>query len=168
VTDLTDATARSWVDNDERPSVVPILWVLLVTEGMVIRFAPELYTEKSIGAREAERWAWTLARDAQVRVERPFGGRWEVGECSVRLVETPLEEEPADPWVGTYWTRDGYPEPEAIILPSADAARDWVFTSPPGRRLADVIETPWLLAVTYEVRGGKEEAVVQLAKVVAS
>jgi hypothetical protein len=134
---------------------------------MTIRFAPELYADKSVGEREAERWAWALGSEIQVPVERPYPGRWEAGDVSIRLVETPLLEEPAEPWVGTYWTRDGYPDPEAILLPSPSRARDWALTAPPGARRTDVHEKPWLVSVTYEVRGGEEEAVVQLAKVVS-
>src|SRR3990170_5670116 len=60
-------------------------WVLLVTEGLMVAYPPELYAERAVAERECERWAWLLAAKLQTAVERPFEGRWEIGEHWVRL-----------------------------------------------------------------------------------
>jgi hypothetical protein len=143
-------------------------WALLVTDGLVIEFPPEVYLDEHLAEREGERWAWILARGNDAGIERPFEGRWEIGDYWIRLVPCQLfEDETSETWVGTYWTCDGYPEPEAALFTTRQSARDWVVTPAPGRLYADLSETPWFLGATYISRGEEEYAVAHLAKVVS-
>ena len=134
-------------------------------EGMATRFPPERYAEERTAERETERWVWLLSNERGRAIESLFPGRWDVGDFSVRLVDTSLHEEPSEVWVGTFWTSDGYPDPEAVLLSSAQQAEEWVLTSPsqepPQRR-----GNPWLISATYTQGDEEEEAVAQLAKVV--
>lgn len=143
-------------------------WVLLVTDGLVIEFAPEVYRDEILAEREGERWAWILAQGNEARLERPFEGRWEIGDHWVRVVPSQLlEDETSETWVCTYWTRDGYPDPEAELFTNRESARDWVVTPAPGRLRSELRETPWFFGATYMVRGEEEYAVAHLAKVVS-
>ena len=95
----------------------PQRWVLLVTEGLIIRYPPEIYHERAAAEREGERWAWILSTESSAPIERPFDGRWQVGEHWVRLVDAHVYEETSDEiWVGTYWTRDGGLRPRGGIV----------------------------------------------------
>jgi hypothetical protein len=143
-------------------------WVLLVTDGLVIEYAPEVYRDEHVAERESERWARILSQGIESKIERPFEGRWEIGDHWVRLVPSQLfEDETSETWVGTYWTRDGYPEPEAALFTSRQSARDWVVTPAAGRLSSGLLETPWYFAATYKIRGEEEYAVAHLAKVVS-
>ena len=145
----------------------PLRWVLLVTEGMSVAYPAEVYADERVAEREGERWAWILSGGDQVPVERPFPGRWEVGDIWIRLVRAFLHEDSSEIWVGTHWTRHGYPEPEAALFSGRAEARDWAVTPPAEGVLSGVYETPWLVRATYEVRDTEEDSVVQLAKVVS-
>jgi hypothetical protein len=143
-------------------------WVLLITDGTVIEYPPELYRSYQRASFEAERWAWVLSGAGWREIERPFGGRWSIGDKDVRLVPVDTEAPSANEfWVGTFWTRDGAPNPEAIVLANREEAEDWV-TAPPEGAASSVPETslPWLLSVTHR-RGEHEEcSVAHRAKVV--
>ena len=70
-------------------------------------------------------------------------------------------------WVGTYWTEDGLPEPEATLLADREASRRWVLEDPRGNPPAQFVEQPWWLAATYSRPNGDEAyAVAWLGKVV--
>jgi len=116
--------------------------------------------------REAERWAWVLSSGGRTPVERPFPGRWEVGETWIRLVPSRLPPDARELWVGTHWTSHGYPEPEARLLPSAVEARRWATTPLWGAVPLRVEETPWSVVATFGVRGGEAQSEAHLAKVV--
>lgn len=142
-------------------------WTLLVTTGNVVTYPPEVYTDERVAEREGERWAWILSNAGRVPVERPFPGRWEVGDWWVRLVQALLHDESPDIWVGTHWTRHGFPEPEAELFADRAKAKEWAITPPRGGMVYEVHETPWLVAATFKVHGTEEDSIVQLAKVVS-
>lgn len=147
----------------------PQRWVLLVTEGLVIRYPPEIYHELAVAEREGERWSWLLSIESRTPVERPFEGRWQVGDHWVRLVEADLFEDTAEEiWVGTYWTRDGVPDPEAELFTSREEARGWVIRPMPGRVLHALHELPWSVSTAFQIRDEQEEASAHLAKVVVA
>lgn len=113
---------------------------------------------------EAERWAWILSGGGWHDVARPFDARWEIGDKWIRLVHSFAEAVSDQTWVGTNWTRDGIPDPEAELFTSRDAARDWALDPADGAIGVDVHETPWYVGATYLVRGEEEFAVVHRAK----
>ena len=94
------------------------LWVVMVTDGTVIEYPPEVYGSREIARDEAARWAVSLARGNDSLIEVIDSDRWSVRDVDVRLVGVSIEALSRDvvPWVGTYWTRDGYPDPEAVLL----------------------------------------------------
>lgn len=141
-------------------------WVLLVTDGFTVEYPPEVYADEQTAESEGERWSWLLARRARATIERPFRGRWDIGDRSVRLVQAQLVEEVDEMWVGTYWTRHGFPDPEAELFPNAEAAQDWVLTPPPGGLVVEVLKSPWTVGASYRVRDSQEEAVAHQAKVI--
>ena len=130
-------------------------------------YPAEIYAGERVAEREGERWAWILSEGGRVAVERPFPGRWEVGDIWIRLVQTSLHEDSSEIWVGTHWTRHGYPEPEAELFADRAEAKDWAVTPPTEGVLLRVYETPWLVSATYKVRDTEEDSIVQLAKVVS-
>lgn len=141
---------------------------MLVTDGTVIAYPPELYRCRSRAVLETERWAWVLAGEGVLKIERPFEGRWSVADRDVRLVEVDASVTPGAPWIGTYWTRDGAPDPEAVVLEDEADARAWVRESPrPGLEKPRTFDNAWFSAAVYVVRGEEEYAVAHLAKVVA-
>lgn len=143
-------------------------WVLLVTDGTVIAYPPEVYRSRRRAELEAERWAWILSGEGVLDIERPFEGRWRVADRDVRLIgvgSVGVFGNP--PWIGTYWTRDGYPDPEAVVLDGVSDARAWVREpASPGLDPPRTFGTPWFTAAVYVVHGEEEHAVAQLAKVV--
>jgi hypothetical protein len=145
----------------------PIRWVLLVTEGLSMAFPAEVYSDERVAEREAERWAWLLSRGGHTRVERPFAGRWEVGDFWIRLVQAFLHEEGSEIWVGTSWTRHGYPEPEAELFADRSEAKAWAITPPHGGVVSEIHETPWYVSATFKLQGTETDSIVQLAKVVS-
>jgi hypothetical protein len=152
----------------QQPLTDTRMWVVLVTDGAVVSYPPEIYRSLSRAVLEAERWAWLSAGEGLVEVDRPFDDRWTVGERDIRLVETDPREAIVTPWVGPYWTRDGAPDPEAVILDGEIDARKWV-REPTRGSLEEprIFDTPWSSAAVYVVRGEEEYAVAHLAKVVA-
>lgn len=142
-------------------------WVLLVTDGTTLEAAPEVFLDEEIARFFAENWAWFLSSAGDFRVERPFEGRLQVGHRDVRLVRATLPSPASNElWVGTHWTEDGYPDPEATLLPGFKAAQAWatapLHASPPD----EVNSSRWHVAATF--RRGDEEAysVAYAAKVV--
>ncbi|HEY6564997.1 MAG TPA: hypothetical protein VIY86_10905 [Pirellulaceae bacterium] len=146
------------------------LWVLFVTDGMVLEFAPELYSDPQLGLLEAERWALYLSFDVATDVRRPFEGRWEVGHRDIRLVRTVTDWREPTPewWIGTHWTRFGYPDPEAWLFPNRAEASAWATQDLNGERPHGVvIGEDEVSALFFE--GDKEErSSVTRAKVVTS
>lgn len=141
-------------------------WVVMVTEGTVVAFPPEIYEGVEAAAGEAERWGKTLAQLIGREVELEEGPPWHVGDLTVRLVELSGSQVHIDwAWIGTYWTADGYPDPEAMLLADRAAAVDWVLEPPTGFEPAiDVIASEWFVAATYMDRGEETYAVASQAK----
>ncbi len=104
-----------------------IAWIVLVTDGTVLEFAPELFVDEELAVREARPWAFALSMGDSRAITHPFEDRWEVGPRDIRVavVEIPSDWGSGEPWVGTHWTRDGYPDPEAHLLEGWPAARAW-------------------------------------------
>lgn len=140
--------------------------VLLVTDGFTVEYPPEVYVDEQTAESEGERWSWLLARDEQARIERPFPGRWEIGDHWVRLIPVRMAEDVDEMWVGTYWTWHGSPGLEAELFANAEAAKEWVLTPPLGGLVVEVLQTPWTVGASYRVRDGQEEAVAHRAKVI--
>lgn len=143
-------------------------WVVLVTDGTVIDYPPEVYHSRERALLEAERWAWLLSGEGTLDIERPFEGRWQVRDRDIRLVEVERHGGLAGlPWIGTYWTRSGPPDPEALLLDGETDARAWVRQPPtPGLDAPQTFDTPWFTVAIYVVHGEEEYAVAHLAKVV--
>ncbi|MCI0635344.1 MAG: hypothetical protein L0206_15735 [Actinobacteria bacterium] len=133
---------------------------------MTVEFPPEVYKEHDHAAHEAERWARVLARRARERIERPFQDRWQVGEEWIRVIPSFVAEESHEVWVGTYWGRDGIPDPEAELFADGNEARRWVREPAAGAVLLEFHETAWSAAARFRVRGGEEEAEAHRVKIV--
>ena len=73
-------------------------WALLVTEGVVTLYPPELYLRLQRAVLEAECWAWILSGNGLIEVSRPSDDRWEVDERDVRLVEVAMEVGELEPF----------------------------------------------------------------------
>ena len=142
------------------------MWVLLITDGTVVEFPPEIYLNHAYAATEAERWAWVLAGGGEMAIRRPFEGRWEVGVRDVRLVECrPKLFELAEAWwVGVHWTEDGYPDPEAKLLKGRDAAVTWTQEAPAGLQLSSTQLSESVVSSSFGE--GMELSVAHRAKVV--
>jgi hypothetical protein len=141
-------------------------WALLVTDGTVIEFAPELYPSREEAHLEARRWAWVLSAGTDIEVLRPFQDRLEVGIHDVRVVEVEQPGGTSRPWIGTFWTSDGYPEPEAVVFRDRSDAEQWVLSPLDGIPPESVNRSPWHVSATFLVRGEEAYAVAHLAKVV--
>ena len=142
-------------------------WVILITDGTVIEFVPEMYQSRDLAEREARRWAWHVSAGGQIEIRERFAGRLEIGIRDVRLVEVEMPDDFPDvePWIGTYWTRDGYPDPEAIVLAGREEAEVWASSPLPGPIEAQRVETTeWHVAATFMIRGEEAYAVASLAK----
>ena len=134
-------------------------WVLLITSGTIKLYAPELYASEETARLEAERWAMSLSDREGQGIQIPFENRWEIGDDSVRLVPVPRESSASlggSWWVGTHWTKDGYPEPEATLLLGRTQARSWVLESPPGEELTSFHDGRWALSAEF---GGIEGSI---------
>ena len=144
------------------------VWVLLVTGGTVIEYPPEVYDDEDRATAEAERWAWVLSGAGWLEIERPFPERWQVGERDVRLLSLTSDDGTRGPWwIGTFWDRNGSPDPEALLLSGRDDALAWVRRPPAGGDPAvETQEMPWFVSATYLSRGEEEYAVAHLAKLV--
>jgi len=127
-------------------------WVILITDGTVIEYVPEAYETKQQAREEARRWAWILSGMGWLQIEESDDDRWGVGDRDVRLVGA----EGMGDWVGTFWTWEGYPDPEATLLGDRAEARSWV-TAPLDGALgpAAIEENDWMIVATFE-RGGEE------------
>ena len=126
-------------------------WILLITDGVVIEYAPEAYPTRDAAEYEARRWAWILSGMGWLAIDQPFPDRWSVGDRAVRLVKA----EGQGAWVGTFWTWDGYPDPEAVLFPHLDEARSWASALLHGLEPSRIEENEWSLVATFE-RGGEE------------
>ena len=146
MTDLTDS-----VFSEDLTSIMNT-WVILITEGTVIDYPPEVYDSLETARDEARRWAWIISGMGWIPIEGPADDRWTVGDRDVRLVHVEGE----GGWVGTFWTWDGYPDPEATLLRDRTVARAWV-TAPIHDVLAPVAveENDWMIVATFD-RGGEE------------
>jgi hypothetical protein len=144
------------------------VWVLIITDGTVVEFPIEIYTSHSAGVREAERWAWTLAGQGEIQIDRPFTDRWTVGVRDVRLVGSEAGRFSIDEewWVGTHWTADGYPDPEAHLLNGRSAATAWVLQEPSSQRLNSSEEREWSIAATFGQGDDESISIASLAKVI--
>jgi hypothetical protein len=142
------------------------MYVVFVTDGVALAYPPELYARKERAELEAERWAWLISGSGWLDIERPFTGRWTIGDRDVSLVEV-VADASAECWVAQFRTRDGYLDPEAIIFRERESAHAWV-TAPLYGVLAptEVVELPWFIAATYRIRGEDAYAIASLAKVV--
>ena len=139
-------------------------WVILVSDGTVIDFPPEVCSSHALAQIEARRWA-TLLSGGVASVEVPFEGRYRVGFRDVRLV--PVESGDARPgsvWVGTHWTSDGYPDPEAVLLFGRDDAIQWASAPIGNIRPVSVEEAESSVAATYLIRGEEAYSVASMAK----
>jgi hypothetical protein len=143
-------------------------WVLVVTDGLTIEFPPELYRDHDAARSEAERWARVLSRRSRSAIDRTFEDRWQIGDEWIRLTHASQLVEGDVVWVLTYWTRDGYPEPEAELITDAAEARAWVLEARVGAALLESHDTPWSAGARFRVRGGEEEAEAHQAKIVNS
>ena len=113
--------------------------VLLLTEGLEVIFAPEIYLDPGRAALEAERWAQAVSGGRAVL--RPLDERWSVGERDVRLVSLAVAEVPLSPWLGTYWDRSGTPDPEAALFTTREEAKAWVDLPPHGATLTETADS---------------------------
>jgi hypothetical protein len=140
-------------------------WVILVTDGTVIEYAPEAYETAEQARDEARRWAWILSGMGWLPIEEPANDRWVVGDRDVRLVQADGEGD----WVGTFWTWDGYPDPEARLLGDRTAARAWA-TAPLHEVLAPVAveENDWMIVATFDRNGEEAYAVAHRLKRLAA
>ena len=142
------------------------VWVVLITDGTVTVYPPEVYSTERQATNEAERWAWLLADGLQDAIDRPFQGRWEVGGRNIRLVH--VTSSATSPWIGTFWSTDGSPDPEAVVLEGRNEARDWVTAPLAGGQVPVAVdERGWTIAATFLERGEESYAVASRAKVVS-
>ena len=148
----------------DREAIVERSWVILVTDGTAIEFAPELYASHEHATDEAHRWAWLLSADGAAEIHEPFDGRIRVGIRDIRVVEVVGGSRAVDPWVGTYWTSDGYPDPEAVLLFGRADAEAWATSPIDGLAPTSVETSPWHIAATFLSRGEEAYAVAHLAK----
>lgn len=142
------------------------MYLVFVTDGVALEYAPELYVRKERAELEGERWAWFLSGSGWLDIERPFTGRWTIGDRDVSMVEV-VADASAEYWVGQFRTHDGYLDPEAVIFHERDSALAWV-TAPLHGILGpiEVVELPWFVAATYRIRGEDAYTFASLAKVV--
>jgi hypothetical protein len=140
-------------------------WVILITDGTVIEYPPEAYEAAEQARSEAQRWAWVISGMGWLPIEKTAADRWLVGDRDVRLVHVDGEGE----WVGTFWTWDGYPDPEATLLRERTEARSWV-TAPVLGVLEpiSVEENDWMIVATFERKEEEAYAVAHRLKRVAA
>jgi hypothetical protein len=136
-------------------------WTILVTAGTVIEYPPEAYESLDLARDEARRWAWILSGMGWLPVQENGGDRWAIGDREVRLVRA----EGGGGWIGTFWTWDGYPEPEAALFDDRDKARSWAVAPLHGAlQPVTVHENDWTIVATFEQRGEEAYAVVHKLK----
>jgi hypothetical protein len=159
VTDLTDGM-HSVICN-----ALMGTWVILITDGTVIEYPPEAYATVEQARNEAQRWVWIISGMGWLPIEESADNRWLVGDRDVRLVKADGEGS----WVGTFWTWDGYPDPEATLLRGREEARSWVI-APVGGVLdpSSVEENDWMIVATFERKEEEAYAVAHRLKCVAA
>jgi hypothetical protein len=140
-------------------------WVILITDGTVIEYPPEGYETAEQARGEAKRWAWVISGMGWLPIEESADNRWLIGDRDVRLVKADGE----GAWVGTFWTWDGYPDPEAILLREREEARSWV-TAPLHGVLGptSLEENDWMIVATFERKEEEAYAVAHRLKRVAA
>jgi hypothetical protein len=146
----------------------PGFLALLVSEGMSIAFPPEVYRARHKAEREMTRWAQALETVATTPAVTPFSGRREIGDYWVRLVDAEGTPSSASAlWVCTFWTTDGYPDPEALLVQGRARARDWV-RQPLSEALPPVSWSSgeWSETATFIDKGEECTAEAHLAKIV--
>jgi hypothetical protein len=127
-------------------------WVILITDGTVIEYPPEAYESAEQARSEAQRWAWIVSGMGWLAIEESADNRWLVGDREVRVVRADGD----GAWVGTFWTWDGYPDPEATLLINRAQARTWVTCSLHNALKPSLVEeNEWMIVATYD-RGGEE------------
>ena len=62
---------------------------MLITDGTIVEFPPEVYSSRVRARLEAERWAWVLLGGGWVDVLIFFSDRWQIGDRDVWLVIVP-------------------------------------------------------------------------------
>jgi hypothetical protein len=139
-------------------------WVILITDGTVIEYPPEGYATAEQARSEAQRWAWIISGMGWLPIEESADDRWLVGDRDVRLVKADGE----GAWVGTFWTWDGYPDPEATLLREREEARSWVTTPIHGLEPISVEENEWMMVATFERKEEEAYAVAHRLKRVAA
>lgn len=139
-------------------------WVILITDGTVIEYPPEAYETAKQARSEAQRWAWIISGMGWLPIEQPADDRWLVGDRDVRLVHANGDGD----WVGTFWTWDGYPDPEAILLRDRLDARAWVTAPIHGLEPISVEENEWMVVATFERKDEEAYAVAHPLKRVAA
>jgi hypothetical protein len=142
------------------------MYVVIVTDGVALEYPPELYNSRPRATLEAERWAWILSGTGWLEVDRPFDGRWRVGGRDVRLLRVVTDgKRDSAHWIGQYWTADGMPDPEALLLGSRTDALTWVLEPPIGAGPAiETVDKPWFVSATYRFGDEEAYAVASLAK----
>lgn len=136
------------------------MWILLITDGTVIEYAPEAYATHDAAADEARRWAWILSGMGWLPIDEPFPDRWTVADRDIRLVEA----EGKGAWVGTFWTWDGYPDPQAVLFLDQVEAKSWASEPIDGLVPGDVQENEWSVVAVFERNGEEAYAVVNRLK----
>jgi hypothetical protein len=139
-------------------------WVILVTDGTIIEYPPEAYEAADQARSEARRWAWVISGMGWLPIEEPADDLWVVGDRDVRLV---LADGEGD-WVGTFWTWDGYPDPEATLLRDRREAQTWVTAPIHGLKPISVEENEWMVVATFERKEEEAYAVAHRLKRVAA
>jgi hypothetical protein len=94
------------------------LWVVLVTEGRRVRFAPEVYPTELRAERESYRWGWFLAGGEESKIQTVDEHHWRVGRTRVHLVPAQVREIPlaSELWVGVCWGPDGQIVATGVLL----------------------------------------------------
>ena len=74
--------------------------------------------------------------------------------------------EAKDAWVGTHWTRHGYPEPDGVFLKSRQVARHWVESPPASDQKSGVLhEGEWVISCSFGTGDREEESVAHRLKI---
>ena len=94
------------------------LWVVLVTDGRRLRFAPEVYPTQLRAEREAYRWGWFLAGGEEAKIQVVGEHHWRIGRTRVHLVPAQVREIPlaSELWVGVCWGPDGQLAATGVLL----------------------------------------------------
>lgn len=130
----------------------------------MIEYAPEAYVSYEQAVDEARRWTWILSGMGWLTATEPFPNRWSVADRDIRLVEAAGE----GTWVGTFWTWDGYPDPEAALFPGRAEARSWAVAPITGLEATSVTENAWSVVATFERNNEEAYAVANRLKQLAA